>query len=142
MDREKKRGEERPAQPSPPQRRCSYCHLQSCGKSSSLPSNAAVVSHMRERERETDSRGANHDRCRRSQARRRHHPRSCEEPLSCSCRCAPSSFPHPEPSICRHRYKGLSLEPRLSLSICRRCRSSRCCRRFGVAAIGATSGVC
>ncbi|XLT43736.1 hypothetical protein HN873_036340 [Arachis hypogaea] len=51
MDREK-RGEERPAQPSPPQRRCSYCLLQSCEKSSSLPSNAAVVSHMRERERE------------------------------------------------------------------------------------------
>ncbi|RYR09217.1 hypothetical protein Ahy_B05g077368 [Arachis hypogaea] len=93
-----------------------------------------------ERERETDSRGATHDRCRRSQARRRHHPRSCEEPLSCSYRCAPSSFPHPEPSICRHRYKGLSLEPRLSLSFRRRCRSSRCCRRFGVAAIGATSG--
>ncbi|XLS81780.1 hypothetical protein HN51_047611, partial [Arachis hypogaea] len=86
------------------------------------------------------SRGATHDRCRRSQARRRHHPRSCEEPLSCSCRCAPSSFPHPEPSICRHRYKGLSLEPRLSLSFRRRCRSSRCCRRFGVAVIGATSG--
>ncbi|XLT48302.1 hypothetical protein HN873_040906 [Arachis hypogaea] len=95
---------------------------------------------MRERERETDSRGANHDRCRRNQARRRHHPRSCEEPLSCSCRWAPSSFPHPEPSICRHRYKGLSLEPRLSLSFRRRCRSSRCCRRFVVAAIGATSG--
>ncbi|KAL4305317.1 hypothetical protein AHAS_Ahas16G0066200 [Arachis hypogaea] len=94
----------------------------------------------RERERETDSRGATHDRCRRSQARRHHHPRSCEEPLSCSCRCAPSSFPHPEPSICRHRYKGLSLEPRLSLSFRRRCRSSSCCRRFGVAAIGATSG--
>ncbi|KAL4338708.1 hypothetical protein AHAS_Ahas12G0237200 [Arachis hypogaea] len=88
-----------------------------------------------------DSRGANHDRCRRNQARRRHHPRSCEEPLSCSCRWAPSSFPHPEPSICRHRYKGLSLEPRLSLSFRRRCRSSRCCRRFVVAAIGATSGV-
>ncbi|XLR55050.1 hypothetical protein S83_005722, partial [Arachis hypogaea] len=86
------------------------------------------------------SRGATHDRCRRSQARRRHHLRSCEEPLSCSCRWAPSSFPHPEPSICRHRYKGLSLEPRLSLSFRRRCRSSRCCRRFVVAAIGATSG--
>ncbi|XLR07061.1 hypothetical protein HN51_061941 [Arachis hypogaea] len=91
------------------------------------------------RERETDSRGATHDRCRRSQARRRHHPRSCEELLSCSCRCSPSSFPHLEPSICRHRYNGLSLEPRLSLSFRRRCRSSRCCRRFGVAAIGATS---
>ncbi|XLU61318.1 hypothetical protein S245_020527, partial [Arachis hypogaea] len=83
---------------------------------------------------------ATHDSCRRSQARRRHHPRSCEEPLSCSCRCAPSSFPHPELSICCHRYKGLSLEPRLSMSFRRHCHSSRCCRRFGVAVIGATSG--